>query len=184
LTLLDPTKYQRPGWGASACVPVVLDDGREWLIPKPVAGSRSVDAGGWIRADPRTASPELDELLRRIDAGDVLAVAEATVLMLSAVYDIPDDAYPKLLSFRAADPANKAMWEKLLDVMTGDSELTTDLWLRSSRILAMGVPTPMFLEEQMVCFELAVKSGRILPAGKVVPEIIEEANQQALERFF
>lgn len=108
--------------------PVKLADGQEWILPRPwvrmypvVAEDGSVQVGGGI-----TFGPEDDELVDQLFLADTL-LAKATAEFAMAVrllrrnYDLPAEAYSKLLVFDSASQDNADVWEGIRGHLRGDS---------------------------------------------------------------
>jgi hypothetical protein len=121
--VLNEPSVRRPTFEPG--VPVVLEDGQPWQLPRPRVRWRMV-----VREDVKILEgnthfgPEFDSLRERINAsendGDYLGASfEAAAWLLRRNYALNENEALSLLAYDVEDGTNQDMWEAIYDVIWG-----------------------------------------------------------------
>jgi hypothetical protein len=146
---------QSPRRGAPRGVPVVLSDGRTWLLARPGLAP--------VLADVRDRLYDDLTVARRVRMGDVV---QAAWVLLSANYDLADDDLERLLT----GAGDRALVDAVLDAVFGPEapRRTYTTWALSA-LAANGID-PAKVAPELVPDVLAqlVATGRACPEADYV----------------
>ncbi len=123
---LDEPSRRRPDFVEG--VPIKLNGGQEWQVPKPQVRIRPKIEGGKVVAvsGSFTFGDGYDRQLEAFHAAEdgnaqSVALLGLAVDLLARNYDLTDDEYSDLLTFVVGEEAGDAMRHELMEVVLGIS---------------------------------------------------------------
>jgi hypothetical protein len=122
-TTISETSKRRPSFEPG--VPVLLEDGQQWQLPRPRVRWRMV-----VREDVKVIEgnthfgPEFDALRERLNASEndaeyLGASFDSAAWLLRRNYDLTEGEALSLLVYDAEDEANQEVWHTIYDVIWG-----------------------------------------------------------------
>jgi hypothetical protein len=123
IATLTETAKRRPSFEPG--VPVLLEDGQQWQLPRPRIRWKMV-----VRDDVKIVEghthfgPAFDALRERINASendaDYLGASfDSAAWLLRRNYELTEDEALSLLAYDGEDEANQAVWATIYDVIWG-----------------------------------------------------------------
>lgn len=120
-------KYRRkPDFDPEGCIPIRLSDGQEWHFRRPWLEIAPVfkDGKAVDRTKQITCGPELDVLIRAIPEEEdgprqILHVMTLGALLLKQDYDLEDEDFERLFTYRVGSDESQEMIRSIISVATG-----------------------------------------------------------------
>ncbi len=176
MTELTEPSRRKPGAGGT---PVVLADGREWLLASPIY---RVCPGSLTRPLIDPALDRLFDCLVLHESGSLCDVWEIARALLSVNYDLTDEELNQLLSV-APGAESRRLAAAVFDTTLGSERHARSYcrWVRAS-LLANGLgPTEIPTPDLPDVLAILVATNRTVPVSRFVDAYKEAHERAALE---